>query len=100
MTQSMSNTNLLVNILTAPSVAFAALKEQPRIVFPLLLLVVVSALMLTSFYMTVDYTWMVDQLVAAESNNLSESEQEQMRSAMMAPMKRRSWRRSRSVCRH
>lgn len=84
MTEPISNTNLFINILTAPSVAFAALKEQPRIFFPLLLLVIVSALMLTSFYMTVDYVWMVDQLVAAESNNLSESEQEQMRAAMMA----------------
>lgn len=83
MTQA-TNTAMLIGILTAPSTVFPILKEQPRIVFPLLLLIIASALMLTSFYLTVDYAWMVDQMVAAQGEGLTAAEQEQMRSSMNA----------------
>lgn len=79
-----TNTALFIGILTAPSSVFPILKEQPRIVFPLLLLIIASAIMLTCFYMTVDYAWMVDQMVAAQGNDLTETEREQMRSSMNA----------------
>lgn len=79
-----TNTALFIGILTAPSTVFPILKEQPRIVFPLLLLIIASALMLTCFYMTVDYAWMVDQMVAAQGNDLTEAEREQMRTSMNA----------------
>lgn len=84
MTQSPSNTALFVNMLTAPSTVFPVLKERPRIVFPLLLLIITSSLMLVCFYMTVDYAWMVDQMVAAQGEEMSEEEREQIRSAMTA----------------
>jgi hypothetical protein len=84
MTQSVSNITTLVNIVTAPSAAFESLKVQPKIFFPLLLLVIMSVIMLASYYSTVDYNWMVDQMVAAQGDKLTTSEKEQMRTAMTA----------------
>lgn len=84
MTQSASNMTILVNIITAPSAAFQSLKEQPKIFFPLLLIILFSVAMLASYYATVDYAWMVDQMVAAQGEDITEAEREQMRKAMSA----------------
>ncbi len=84
MTQSTSNITILINIITAPSAAFQSLKEQPKIFFPLLLIIFFSVVMLATYYATVDYAWMVDQMVAAQGENASEAEREQMRDAMSA----------------
>jgi len=58
----MNNIALVVALATAPSTAFAELRERPRFWFPLVLLVVVSAVMVYWYYSTVDIEWLKDAL--------------------------------------
>lgn len=77
-----ANIAVLINIITAPKVAFHVLKKQPRILFPLMLFMIAAVLVFVSYYASVDYTWMVDQVVSAQGDTLSEAEQANMRAAM------------------
>lgn len=71
-----------LNILTSPEEAFIALKEKPSKLFPLLLIVVLNALVLTWYFNIVDYEWFVDDILSADT--ISEEERAEARENMLA----------------
>ena len=56
----MNNLALAGALATAPSTAFAELRERPRFWFPLLLVVLSTAAMVYWYYSTVDIDWLKD----------------------------------------
>jgi hypothetical protein len=62
----MNNLALTAALATAPTTAFAELRERPRFWFPLLLLVATTAALFYWYYSTVDIEWFKD---AIYSNN-------------------------------
>ncbi len=82
MTQSTSNANKLINIITAPKLAFPAIKEKPSILFPLGLMLAVAIGSMLYFYATVDFAWMIEQMVNAQTVGKSDAERDAMHKAM------------------
>ena len=62
----MNNLALAVALATAPSTAFAELRERPRFWFPLVLITVATTVMVCWYYSTVDFEWLKDLMF---SNN-------------------------------
>ena len=60
----MNNLQILVALATAPSSAFAELRERPRFWFPLLLLVITTVGLVYWYYSVVDIEWLKDQMFA------------------------------------
>jgi len=58
----MNNLALSVALATAPSSAFAELRERPRYWFPLLLIVLSSAALIFWYYSVVDVEWLKDTM--------------------------------------
>ena len=58
----MNNIELAVALATAPSTAFAELRERPRFWFPLVIVTVATAAMVYWYYSTVDIEWLKDQM--------------------------------------
>lgn len=58
----MNNLALAGCMVTAPSAAFVELRERPRFWFPLLLVVLSTAVMVYWYYSTVDFEWLKDQM--------------------------------------
>ncbi len=87
MTQSVSNTNNLINIITAPKLAFPAIKEKPSVLFPLGLILAAAICGMVYFYATVDFAWMIEQMVNAQTAGKSDADREAMRKgmSMMSP---------------
>ncbi len=76
----------LIDIITAPSAAFARLKEKPSIWFPLLLVLVSIVSVQVGYILLTDKGFMVDQQmdqVSALFPNLTAAQEEQMREQMM-----------------
>lgn len=80
----MNNMELAGAIVTAPSAAFADLKEKPRFIFPLVVLCVTTAAILFWYYSFVDFEWFRDRLVSANPNvgRMTEQQREQAAKAM------------------
>ncbi len=57
--------SVLVNIFTAPSAAFAAIKEQPRPLLPLLILMIGIFAVQFTYMQVVDFPWLMDQQLQA-----------------------------------
>lgn len=55
------NLALAVNIFTAPTEAFAALRRRPAILFPLLLVVCGTVAVMGWYFSMVDYDWYIDE---------------------------------------
>lgn len=70
-----------VNILTAPRDAFAALQQHPSKLFPLLLILGSTLLVMLWYFSIVDFDWYIDDTVAGNSN-LTDEQQEAMREGM------------------
>jgi hypothetical protein len=51
-------------VLTNPKLAFEQLREQPRFVFPIVLTIAASVLMLVWYYSIVDVPWMMDRMLS------------------------------------
>jgi hypothetical protein len=60
----MDNLALTMTLATAPSSAFAELRERPRFWFPLLLTIVTTAGLVYWYYSVVDIDWLKDTLYA------------------------------------
>jgi hypothetical protein len=58
----MTDLDLATNIAASPSLAYAELRQRPRIWFPLLLLTLGSALMFWLYYRSVDVEWLKDTM--------------------------------------
>jgi hypothetical protein len=59
----MTDLELATDIAASPSLAYAELRQRPRIWFPLLLLALGSALMLWLYYRGVDVEWLKDTML-------------------------------------
>ena len=76
----MNNLDLSVALATAPSSAFAELRERPRFWFPLLLLVLSTAVLVYWYYSAVDIEWLKDLMFGnnPDIQKLPEAERAQM----------------------
>jgi hypothetical protein len=80
-----SNLAIATNIFTSPGEAFAAIKERPRIWFPLLLLVGMYAAVSVLYLSKVDLAWMLDNQLAANPNLTEEQRTQAVDAAMQLP---------------
>jgi hypothetical protein len=60
----MSNLSLFTNLLSNPPQAFAALKERPNFLLPMLAILLAMAGYQLLYFTLVDYSWLIDQMVA------------------------------------
>lgn len=58
----MNDLTLLATLVTTPSSAINTIRERPRILFPLLVAMLLSAAMIYWYYSTVDFEWLKHQL--------------------------------------
>lgn len=82
MADSNSNFSILINIFTSPKVAFNTLKEKPGFIFPLILIAITSALSVAYYFANVDFAWMLDHMVEAQSAGKSPEEIDAMRKGL------------------
>lgn len=61
------NITVALNLLTAPREAFAAIKQYPAKLFPLLLVLASNGLILFWYFNIVDYDWYIDDVLAGTS---------------------------------
>src|SRR5262245_61306564 len=73
-----SNIALLTNIVTAPSEAFAALKERPRMLLPVLVLLAGCCAVSFYFLSHVDMGFFLDNQLRAGNANIPDAQREQM----------------------
>jgi hypothetical protein len=74
---SSSNLSLLTNIFTAPNEAFAALKERPRVLLPVLVLIVGYSVVSFYYLSHVDMGWFLDNQLRAGNANIPDAQREQ-----------------------
>ena len=67
---------VLTNIFTAPSLAFAAIKERPNPWLPLLIMIVGTFAVQFTYMQVVDLPWMLDQQLQ-QAGNLTEEQRNQ-----------------------
>jgi Yip1 domain len=80
-----SSLAVLTNIVTAPSQAYAAIKERPTVWLPLLLLIVSYCVVAFVYTNRVDLEWLIDQQLA-NARNLTDAQREQaVKAAMRLP---------------
>jgi len=53
----------LINILTAPNDAFAAIRDKPTILVPLLLIAILTASVQYRYFQVVDRVFLIEQLI-------------------------------------
>jgi hypothetical protein len=58
----MNNITLAGLFITSPSTAFAELRERPRFLFPLIALIIATAIVTGWYYSVVDFEWLKDHL--------------------------------------
>ncbi|MBV1908690.1 MAG: YIP1 family protein [Kangiellaceae bacterium] len=76
------NLAILTNIFTSPSTAMGQIQTNYSVAFPMLLVILLSAVVWFSYYSMVDYEWFVDYIVETTAGDLSKSEQDQTRAGM------------------
>jgi hypothetical protein len=76
-----TSVGVLSNIFTAPSLAFAAIKERPNPWLPMLVLMVGVFLQQFMYMQVVDYPWMMDQQLQ-QAGNMTEEQRAQTVDAM------------------
>ena len=76
-----TSVGVLSNILTAPSLAFAAIKERPNPWLPLLLLMTGVFLQQFMYLQVVDFPWLMDQQLQ-QAGNMTEAQRAQTVDAM------------------
>ena len=83
-----STLNTLTNILTSPAAAFRDIKTKPRFLFPLLALLAANMLLMLCFFSTVDFAWMIEQMVNGQAMDKSAGERADIAKAMsgLTPM--------------
>src|SRR5262245_17078925 len=76
--------SVLVNIFTAPSAAFAAIKERPRVLLPLLILMLGTFAVQFTYLQVVDFPWLMDQQLqqGPGSSQMTEAQRNQTVEAM------------------
>lgn len=87
----MNNLDLSVALATAPSSAFAELRERPRFWFPLLLLVLSSAGLIFWYYSIVDIDWYKQAVLASTPDFQSLNDDERAVAMSMMTAKTLKW---------
>ncbi len=72
----------LTNILTSPAEAFRDIKISPGFLFPLLALLAANIVLMLSYFSTVDFAWMIEQMVSSQTLDKNSAEQAEMAKAM------------------
>jgi Yip1 domain len=72
-----SSLAIATNIVTSPSEAFAALKERPRFLLPLLLLIVGYAAVSFLYINKVDLGWLIEQQMQLSGSDVPAAQREQ-----------------------
>src|SRR5258706_3985692 len=84
-TTNLSSLSVLTDIITAPSRAFAALKERPTVLLPLLILIVINGAVSVAYTSSVDLGWMIDQQLQ-QAQNLTDAQRDQaVKAALRIP---------------
>ena len=68
-----TSVGVLVNILTAPQAAYAAIKERPNPWLPLLVLMIGTFIVQYAYMQAVDFPWLMDQQLQAGGAQLTEA---------------------------
>ncbi|HMN45915.1 MAG TPA: YIP1 family protein [Povalibacter sp.] len=79
----MNNMELAGALVTAPAKAFENLKEKPRFLFPLLVIVLSTVAVMFWYYRIVDFDWLVDRMLSA--NPRMNEQQREAAMKMMSP---------------
>jgi len=72
-----SSVSILTNIFTAPNEAFAALKERPRVLLPVLVLIVGYSVVSFYYLSHVDMGWFLDNQLRVGNANITEAQRAQ-----------------------
>jgi len=72
-----SSLAVAANIFVAPSEAFAAIKERPRVLLPILLLVLFYSAISLVYMTSVDLPWFMEQQLTASGAEMTEAQREQ-----------------------
>jgi len=72
----------MINIYSSPVEIFRTLKNQSNFLYPLLLITLCNAVILSVYFSWVDFNWLQEQIILMSGPDLSASEQKQMREAM------------------
>lgn len=73
----MANTGVLAvatNIFAAPGEAFAAIKERPRLAFPLLLAILATCASAALYLSSVDLAWLIDRQLQSAQTELTDQQ--------------------------
>jgi len=81
----MNNITLAGLFFTAPSAAFAELRERPRFLFPLIALVVATTAVTAWYYSIVDFEWLKDHLFSGSKRMQEMSEAQRARVMGISP---------------
>ncbi len=81
--QPASSLATTIDIFASPSEAFRTIQKQPRILFPLFLVLIPTFLIYLWYFQMVDFDWFIDDTVARFSG-MSAEQQEAMRNAYEA----------------
>ena len=73
-----TSVGVLSNIFTAPSLAFAAIKERPNPWLPLLVLMISVFVVQFMYMQAVDFPWLIDQQLQQAGGNMTEAQRAQL----------------------
>jgi len=73
-----SSVGVLSNIFTAPSLAFAAIKERPNPWLPLLVLIGAVFIVQFVYMQVVDFPWLIDHQLQQAGGNMTEAQRAQL----------------------
>jgi Yip1 domain len=76
-----SSLAIAANVFTSPNEAFAAIKERPKFLLPLVLLLAMQAITSLAYINSVDLGWFMDTQLQASSAELTEAQREQAAAA-------------------
>lgn len=76
-----NNLALAVALFTEPRRAFDAIAERPRWLFPLLVLILSSLVVLAWYYSRVDFAWLIDQQLNASPRTANMTEEQRQAAA-------------------
>lgn len=82
MTQPVSALTTLTNLLTSPVLAFRELNTKPTVLFPLVTLLAANIILLGCFFASVDFAWMIEQMINTHTLDKSAGERAEMEKAM------------------
>jgi len=78
-----SASSIAINVFVAPGEAFRALKEQPRFLLPLLILMAVQAALYFIYFKGVDFSWFVETMMS-RSPRITEEQASEMGASVAA----------------